>query len=335
MALLASVLVLPAAAQTDDTAPPTLPEGTQRLMNDYPDVRPYFIDGRVAALYGAPMVAADTPADAVNAFLMQYGDAFGVNGLGVQLAWSNEIGDTAATDAEYGPHSNRAFTVYAYHQVMDGLPVESSLLRILVRNGLSDDADTHLYRVVYAAGRLAPAPPAPLAPDAATEEDALYAAMNHEDALDLTEWSSPELVIYSGDEQGRDIGATPVRAWKLFGEGSAGDEPARRCFFVEAATRRRAARSRGGSPCTGGYRNSDRLGDAARHLPTVATDPLRTAGSGRQPPDTAAVVADSGQGDRRRDRVHRQQREFFHSARRHRSGERAGATCRRALGQGR
>src|SRR5262245_22119797 len=98
------------------------PTNTQKIQAAFPGVRIETTDGRISAFYGVPMTSAPTPAVAVDTWWAAYGDAFGIDNL--QLEWVDTC--ESATDK---------FTFFAYRQLMDELPVELGIARVLVLNG--------------------------------------------------------------------------------------------------------------------------------------------------------------------------------------------------------
>ena len=67
---------------------PNLPSATQALQAAYPGVQVYERDGMISALYGKPMTSGATLEEAVDAFWAQHRDAFGIQGLEVELQTS-------------------------------------------------------------------------------------------------------------------------------------------------------------------------------------------------------------------------------------------------------
>src|SRR5438034_3422991 len=124
-ALVYALIVSAAASAWAAEAAPSdkeLPAGARRLKAAFPDVRFETRRGHVTAFYGAPMISAASPAAAVDAWWETYGDAFGIDRLQLELAWTS----TSTTDK---------FTFNGYRQLMDDLPVELSIARVLVLNG--------------------------------------------------------------------------------------------------------------------------------------------------------------------------------------------------------
>lgn len=230
-----------------------LPAGAARVKAAFPGTQIALTDGRVAAFYGKPMTAAESPAAAVDAWWATYGDAFGVDKLELELAWNAES-------------TNDKFSFYGYRQLMDGLPVELGIARVLVLNG-------DPFRVVRVGGVLAPRPAGGFAPDTLTGDQALLSvaglpasllrAHHHDHAgwlpdsnsgsatlsgtvgERLTDWELPELVVFAGDPAStpgddpvRHVpfnSIEPIRAWKLEGYRPDLADHDRFTFFVNAA----------------------------------------------------------------------------------------------------
>lgn len=129
-------------------------------------------------LYGAPICYGETQQEAVDRFLDEYAVLFGIYGSDLELIFESDL-------------KNRSATVFAYRQVIDGVPVEYSAFRLLVR----PDIETGDMAVVYAAGHLALEPVVGYAPVLLTSDEALLIA---KDALmdeNLPNWSQADLVI--------------------------------------------------------------------------------------------------------------------------------------------
>lgn len=89
----------PASAddQTTEEATPTepaLPQGTLALMDEFPGIQPYVVDGRVSAVFGRAMTSGFDAYDAEQMFWTYFGDAFGPSGI--------ELTQTRASDSTDG-----------------------------------------------------------------------------------------------------------------------------------------------------------------------------------------------------------------------------------------
>lgn len=98
-----------------------LPAATQYLLFAYPGARATIADGRLVAFHGVPLTCGDTPAAAEQAFWQEHADAFGIPNLVLREVRSHSVG-------------MGKFAVYAYHQTMEGLRVEETSARLVVRN---------------------------------------------------------------------------------------------------------------------------------------------------------------------------------------------------------
>ena len=195
------------------------------LMTTYPGVQVMRVADSVRCLYGVPMTAAATPEAAVDSFWAAHSGAFGIASLELIPAWSNDV-------------NWQKFTVFAYRQSIEGLPVEYSLGRVLVLNGSPN-------RVVYAAGIFVPPPVGGFAADTVGAETAMQSVQTMLPYRQLTQWSQPELVIYAGTEA--EMGSGPgqfgpaIRAWKFIGDNGIAANRVRQTFFVNAADGRLVA----------------------------------------------------------------------------------------------
>jgi len=150
------------------------------LHDRYPDVRLERDQLGRTFLYGAPMSRGNTELEAVDRFLEEHAILFGIFASDLELIYETDLLDRAAT-------------VFAYRQVIDGVPVEYSAFRILVR----PDLDTGEMAVVYAAGHVALEPLMGYAPVVLSPEQALLLAREEMAAEKLPRWSEAELVIQS------------------------------------------------------------------------------------------------------------------------------------------
>jgi hypothetical protein len=193
-----------------------LPNATQQVLNRYADTHVYSHDGRVIAIYGAPMNQAADSNTATSDWIRQNGGVFDVPNLDLRLDWANEL-------------LNSKFDVYAYRQYVDGLPVEFGIARVLVLNAPGAK------QVVYASAKLAKPPEGGFKPDRIDADSALGRVQQMATFKDLVLWSRPELVVYYG-EGDFEHWITPVRAWKFIGDSGVGPEQKKMAFFVDAST---------------------------------------------------------------------------------------------------
>ncbi|MFQ5654593.1 MAG: hypothetical protein ACE5GW_07670, partial [Planctomycetota bacterium] len=191
------------------------------LIEETPGLRAFHDEEGRVAFYGRPMegaVSAGSPEEAADLWIESRRDALGAGEVDLELLRFNEI-------------QRGRFTVFAYAQWLDGLPVEDARARVLVLNGEEPV-------VVYAAARLAAAPPDGLPPLGIAGESALASLLGLDEARGLTRWSPPELVVLPSWL----AGGSSIEAWKI---GAAGTDPATpgyraRTFFVDAASGRLA-----------------------------------------------------------------------------------------------
>ena len=215
--LLTPVFAVLASAGTVTQAAPVrsaaLAAATKKLTEQYPGLAVHAEASGVAVLYGRPMTAAPTPPETAERWLAIHRGALGVPQLDLRLRRANNM------------HFGR-FTVFAYRQFIDGLPVEDSQTHLLVLNGRPD-------RVIYVGARLAQRPAAGFRADAIEGDAAVSSVRRRPAYARLTQWSDPERVIYA--DWGRDRQAPAARTWKFTGTGSEADEYEAYTFFVDAA----------------------------------------------------------------------------------------------------
>ncbi len=211
---LALVLVL-AAGQTLGAD-----QAARDVAADFPGVQTMMIEGRPSMFYGVPMNSGATAEAAADAWLATYGQQFQVGDLDLRLRRVNPI-------------AMGRFTVFAYDQYLDGLPVELSQGRVLVKNAQVNGAMAH--EVVLASGRLAKMPEGGFAAVTVTPQEAIATASKINRFAALDTWSQPELVVFFG-EGDFDQRMEPVKAWKFVGEMADVSKMQRFTFFVDAST---------------------------------------------------------------------------------------------------
>ncbi|MCC6361478.1 MAG: VCBS repeat-containing protein [Phycisphaerales bacterium] len=185
-----------------------LPAPTQYLLSSYPGVKAMIDDGRVTAFSGVPLTRGRTPAYAEAAFWAEHADAFGISGLALRETRSHRVGQGK-------------FTVYAYHQTMEGLLVEDSIARLVIRNAPGDAADAgapgHARNagqrpgsieaasrdpfVVLASGKFLAPPPGGLAQVTITPAEAAAIAQSIPPFDQGSETWPAELVVTTAEEQ--------------------------------------------------------------------------------------------------------------------------------------
>lgn len=217
--------VLPAGANVTISAESPeiveLPAAAQDLLLRSHGAEASVFDGRVAAFHSAPLTRGATALEAEQAFWAENADAFGISNLNLTLVRSHDVAD-------------RKFTVFAYTQRIDGLPVENSSARVLVRNGPE-------CAVVYAAGKFVPPPKRPFDPIAISPKDLSSRVRSGGEYSGLDAWGPPELVVYAGEEprwrEGPGRFGDAVRAWRFAGvKTSPGGAAEAYTFYVDASS---------------------------------------------------------------------------------------------------
>jgi hypothetical protein len=198
-------------------------EAFAQLEAAHPGVHRYVEDGTISVVYGAPMNQGDTPMQAAAAWLEDWSGVFGAGEL--ELTLNEEV-----------QLKNGKLTAFLFSQTIEGVPVDSGVGRILVRN------DIERPTVVYGAGRLADRPAdagaigagdfAQVPVDAAR---ALARVQRMPSFRDLAQWTDPELVWHYAAPNGE----RPVArlSWAFYGSSDAGpDGPQSYRFFIDART---------------------------------------------------------------------------------------------------
>ena len=171
--------------------------------------------GRLKTLFGVPMHSGVTAQAAVDAFLATDVEVFGVPNLEL---WQDHAWDLSGGD----------FTIFRFHQTIDGIPVENALGRIVVRNFAAGTPNRQPAHVVMATGVFATRPEGGFPADTVTSEQA-QASLRQMEGLPI--WSQPEMVIFFGEGEF----GTAKRAWKVQGYAPAIGQPVRKTYFVDAA----------------------------------------------------------------------------------------------------
>ncbi len=190
------------------------------VVVDFPGVQTSMYNERPSMFYGVPMTSGATADQAADAWLATYGQQYQVGDLDLRLRRTNSV-------------AMGRFTVFAYDQYLDNLPVELSQGRVLVKNMQIDGAMTH--EVVLSSARLAKTPVGGFAPVTVTGDEALATARKIARFATMDEWSQPELVVFFG-EGDFDQWIEPVKAWKFVGAASDKAAMQRFTFFVDAST---------------------------------------------------------------------------------------------------
>ncbi len=188
-----------------------LAPAVNQLLAAFPGLRVQTDEAGVVRYYGMPMTAGNTAEEAASLWLASHDDALGAANPELELAWSSEL-------------SNGRFTVFAYNQTVNGVPVEYATARVLVNNEIG--------RVVYAAGNLANLSAATVQRASVSPEAALDSVASTVNYAHLPMWSDPTEVVYMGQT----TRVAPRLAWKFVGEDPTLESRERYTFFVDAAT---------------------------------------------------------------------------------------------------
>ncbi len=190
------------------------PVAQDQLSAQFPGVRYYKDQGRTRIIYGKNMTTANTPRLAVERWLSDHGLAFGAGEL--------ELEERYAFDVKFGE-----FFVFHYSQTMGGLPVDSSVGRVLAHNNHDGT-----WSVVYAAGLFVATPEGGFPAMTRTGQDAVNFIRGSEYGK-LPVWSAPEIVVF---QRQTEAGFEAVRAWQFVGENPDMVNREKYTFFVDAAT---------------------------------------------------------------------------------------------------
>ncbi|MFG0285810.1 MAG: GC-type dockerin domain-anchored protein [Phycisphaerales bacterium JB039] len=188
------------------------------LLRDHPGARVHWAGAepaRASIIFGAPMTTGATPREAAENFLYLYGEAFSDGDLELEQI------------REFNLHRGR--TVFGYRQLVDGVPVDASIVRVMVRADRGSDPT-----VVYAAGHFARPPAGGLPAPSISAEQALRTAMAHPRAETLVDWAEPQLVVTTPD--GALSRADGRAAWKLVGWSDLRVSVESYAFWVDAQT---------------------------------------------------------------------------------------------------
>mgnify|MGYP001468946946 CR=1 FL=1 len=181
----------------------------EALEQAYPGVRTHLEGAHNRYVYGVPMTQGATPDAAAEAYLAQFAATLGIDAADLELDRAHDI-------------SNNRFTVFAYKQTMEGLPVEGGVAKILVNNELG--------RVVFASSKVAERPAGGFADPAVESETAIAIAGANPMYRSYGGWTIPELVVWSDT-----FGRRTTLAWKFAGGVNIPGNFQWRTFFVDAA----------------------------------------------------------------------------------------------------
>lgn len=186
----------------------------KRLKAEHPGVQVFEPSPGIRVAHGF-MTRSESARGAAEAWLSRHGDALGTGNAAFTFRDESAIGRDGQR------------TVLTFQQTIDRLPVEGSLVRLIVDEGAGNT-------VIYSAGRLANQPFAAF-PDATIDAgSALSSVQNRAEYSGLDQWETPYLVVYAGDIP---TDMQPVRkTWKFRGWSSEPADMKAFTFFVDAAT---------------------------------------------------------------------------------------------------
>jgi hypothetical protein len=194
-------------------APPPLSDAARHLVETTPGLQVLAAGDRAVAFFGKPMARAGDPETSVQLWWAANAAAFGVEGL--------ETRELRRTDLGLGE-----FSVFAYEQLIDGVPVENSAVRLLVRTDAGGSC------VTLATAHLAPAGrPAPARLDRAVARAVARAAPRGQR---LEKWTEAREVLLMRSFDPRF--AQPVRCFKTQGWNLSAPEMESYSFYVDATT---------------------------------------------------------------------------------------------------
>lgn len=196
-----------------------LPNAALELVRKYPGARVETVGGRVSMVYGRAMAQGATALAAADEFVAEDIGVFGVGMPTLEVARVNELMTSAST-------------VVVYSQSVEGLPVERSAVRVVVK------AEPGRQTVAMASARLARVSEGGFRPDAIDGKQAVEAVASLPEWAAMQEFGEPAMVVYAGEgDEEQPIEA--VRAWKFVGTGAViGGAPLKRTFFVDASNGR-------------------------------------------------------------------------------------------------
>jgi hypothetical protein len=185
------------------------------LLARYPGLHQLDAQGRPQVFFGMPMNEGATAEQAATDWLAQNDTAFGIGKLDLSLVRVDNI-------------ENR-FTAFTYQQTLDGIPLEFSMVKIIVL----DANDTH--KVVFASAKAGQYPSAGLGTVNLTAEEARAVVSAMDEHKNLLVWSAPEMIAYMG-EGDLTQWIKPRLVWRFTGElPSITGEPIKKTFIVDAS----------------------------------------------------------------------------------------------------
>lgn len=171
---------------------------------------------RAIAIFGTPMTGGETAEEAAEGFLFLYGEAF-------------TDGDAQFEAAREAFTLKNGRTILGYRQSIDGVPVDGSIIRIVVAPHGDGEGG---YVVIHAAGHFARPPVGGLPEPVVTGQDALEEAQWHAASEHLVNWAEPQLVVAT--TSGALADGEARLAWKVTGWSDMQIVLDSRAFWVDA-----------------------------------------------------------------------------------------------------
>lgn len=174
------------------------------------------IDPDVGSVAFGPMTAAATSEQAAQQFIVENAAALGTEQPRLRLLRAGALG-------------SGQLSVFSYQQLLAGLPVEYSAVRLAARRGPIGS------RIVYAAGHMAQVPVGGFPRIRISAGSALASVQHSRRYRGLPLWTAPEMVVIVVDTP---RGRESVRAWKFTGHDPDPSAAAARTFFVDVSAGR-------------------------------------------------------------------------------------------------
>ena len=192
-----------------------LSEATLRELRAVrPGVEATWRDGYVRSVHGVPMSqGAETPQEAADDWLLEWGEVFGARAFDYDLDWTVESGEDLA--------------VVRFDQLVNGVAVDGGTGRVVLRR------TEGLWTPIMAWCNAVPLAADDLGDIIYNHGAALLLARAHREAEGLTDWSEPQLCVYANELLGREDARL---AWKVLGTAGPMGAAASNYFFVDAQT---------------------------------------------------------------------------------------------------
>ncbi|MEW6250819.1 MAG: hypothetical protein AB1716_09235, partial [Planctomycetota bacterium] len=221
---LALVLAAPAWGQTD-TPPNTV---AAQFQAAFPGVILYHEDGVLASVFGVPFGYGPTAEQSAADFVERYSEMFGVPAEDLVGNWLESIHGTQLMPEDGGGYR---FTLLAFAQMRDGLPVFRADLRLTALNQPG-------YPLTWAGPTLYPLGDFRVAPGAVENANLAAAHAAAQAAVPGVVFFEPaEPVIWAGMERQPDSrGPRVALVFEGHNEGTGADQPVRHLFVADAAT---------------------------------------------------------------------------------------------------